>query len=726
MADMSTTAAVDKDKMGEGEASKKPKGTIALYFREIERYNRAVSDWHQEGEEIEKVYLDETRNKSSTVRKFSLMWANVEVLKPAVYAKLPIVMCSRRHRDKDVVGRVAAEIMERATNTSFDLYNVDEVFKLVRDDRLIPGRGTAWVRYEPTIESYDDPDGTLDNETGEVVQYERVAGEKACVDYVHWKDFGHNIGRNWSQDTWLVWRIVYKTHDEAVERFGKEVAGKLTYSHKAPAQGSGSDTDAPDERAKIYEVWDKRRKQTAWIAEGYKDYLDCGEPPLSFMNFFPCPEPAYATKGSKNMIPVPDYRYYRDQAKEINDLTEKIHNMSQWLIIKGFVPGGPSSVSDSIEEMLQDKTNKEMFYQVESMAEWSDRGGIQKMIDWFPVEQVVKALQGAILVRKELIQDVYQLIGISDILRGQSDPNETLGAQELKAQTGSKRLRNTKDEIARFCRDVARLVAEVIADQFSPQTIADITGYKYIPPAPPQMRLINPQMGIAGPRPPMPGMQAMGGNGGPPMQQGQPSSESNMTFDDNVMKLLRDDRLRSFKIDIETDSTVQADENMEKQQRMEFLTAFGGFMEQVVTVTQAAPDMGQAMAEASLFLVRGFRAGRALEDAIESGMQASLKRAKQMMENPPVDPQVQIEQERLKMEAQNAQVEHQIDAQAQQQKTQLDIQSQQTQAQLAREKQNGDFKLAIRKQNLDAAIKKEHNKITASAQVRDRAASKLQ
>jgi hypothetical protein len=527
-----------------------------------------------------------------------------------------------------------------------------------------------------------------------------------------------------------VWRVVYKTHDEAAERFGREMADKLSYTHKAPAQGSGGENDSTDNRAKIYECWDKKRRQTAWICEGFKEYLECGEPPLNFMGFFPCPEPAYATKASKTMIPVPDYRYYRDQAKEINDLTEKIHNMSQWLIIKGFVPGGPSSVTDAIENMLEDKTNTEMFYKVDSMAEWSDRGGIQKMIDWFPVEQVAKALEGAVKLRNQLIQDVFQLTGISDILRGQTDPNETLGAQELKAQTGTKRLRNTKDEIARFCRDVARLVAEVIADQFDPQTIADITGYKYMPPQP--MAMMNPQM--------MPGRQMPGAQPTPgmPQQGGEaPSSESNMTFDDNVMRLLRDDRLRSFKIDIETDSTIQADENMEKQQRVEFVEVFGGYMEKAIAIVGAAPEMSQAIAEGALFLVRGFRAGRALEDSIESGMQASIKRMQQQAANPQPPPEVMIEQQRLQAEMQAEQAKMQMDQQSQQAELSMKAQGQQAEhgmkmqemkfeQGMARERQSFDMQLAARKQALDAALKREHNKDTANAQVRNRAASKLQ
>lgn len=714
----------EKLKMGEGRSQ--PTGPIARYWREIERYNRSVSDWHTEGESIEKVYLDETRAQGSSQRKFALLWANVETLKPAVYAKLPTVLCSRRYKDKDRVARIAAELMERSTNTSFELYGVNEAFKMVRDDRLLPGRGQVWVRYEPTIESYDDPDGTIDADSGDIIKLERLASEKVCVDYVHWQDFGHNVSKTWA-DVWLVWRVVYKTYEEVAERFGEEWADRVSYSSKAPGTGGGNKTDDPDDRCKIYEVWDKKRGTTSWMCEGSKEFLDDGEPPLDFMNFFPCPMPAYATKTSKSMIPKADYTFYRDQAKEINDLTEKIGNMSQWLIVKGFVPAGPSGTADPIQRALEDKSNKELFLQVDSMADWVERGGASKLIDWLPIDMVQAALQGAITIRNQLIQDVFQITGISDILRGQTDPNETLGAQELKAQTGTKRLRNTRDEISRFCCDVGRLVAEVVADKFSPKSIAEITGYRYQPPMPPMpavpMLLGRPAMPVAGAMPPgaqMPpqmlqpaGGSPMGHNGGPAMD-GMNNSDPELVFDDEVMALLRNDKLRSFRIDIETDSTIAADEAAERAQRGEFLTVTGGFLKQSVEAIAANPALGPMMTEMLLFAVRGFRAGKNMEDAIESSMKAAIKMAQQAAAAPKVDPRVEVEKAKLAETAKANQADAQLELRKQNQDAQLEVRSQDIGAALEK-----------RKQDLAQVTDLRHNQVAADSQARDRAAKLL-
>lgn len=800
---------------GKGGEQGAPDKLVAQYWREIERYKRATSSWHEEGEQIERLYLDEDRTQNSA-RRFALLWANVETLKPAVYAKPPVVMCSRRYKDRDPIARIAAELMERATNTTFDLYNIDETFQMVRDDRLLPGRGQAWVRYEADIEQYeadaagDDEDGTdgegadevTEDANGEPAIHEKVTAERVCTDYVHWTDFGHNVAGAWN-DVWLVWRATYKTEDEAAGRFGPEMAAKLNYDAKAPASTAEKSASSMGENAedfcKIIEVWDKRRKLVSWISEGlHGRFIESGPPPVNFSNFFPCPKPCYATKTSKSLIPRPDYIYYRDQAKEINDLTAKIANMTDWLVVKGFVPGAPSRVSDAIEEVIRDKGNREMFTQVESWTEWTERGGIAKLIDWMPIDMIIKTLQAAIQARTQLIQDVFQITGISDILRGQTDPVETLGAQELKAQTGSRRLRNTKDELARFCRDVARLNAEIIAEKFEPETIAAITGYRYQPPPPKPIALPGlgaplasnilpmapgyptpmpsgqpgvppmpggpPQM----PPPPPPGVQpqgmvggngamkpaaagAMGGvnppgaaaappsmppaappgapptlapmpQGGAPVLPQQPmgmnadqQQGTDMVFDDRVIKLLRNDRLRSFRVDVETDSTGQADEQAEKQSRTEFLTAVGPYLEKAVQAIQVAPETAGMVGEMLMYVVRGFRAGRSLEEEIERTFEQLKQKALAAAQQPPqpspeemkakaateaMQQQTQAEQQRHEQGVQATQAKAAADAQALTQKAAFEQQAHDQAMQAAQQKADADRAVAEEKMRL--------------------------
>lgn len=679
-----------------GKDAKKPDARLAKYWREISAYNSTASDWKEQSEKIVKLYLDQIKTAGSP-RRFALLWSNTETLKPAIYGKTPTVLCSRRYKDPDPVGRIAAELLERATNTTFDLYNVDEVFRMVRDDRLLTARGQAWVRYEASFESVNTPadepetdDAATENEPDdapdEADTYDRVSGEKVCVDYVSWPDFGHNVTGTW-KDVWLVWRKVYKTKEEVEERFDKgedKVSDKLTYQAQTNDDGKG---ESAEKQACIYELWDSKAKQTIFISRDYNKIIEEGDPPLKFRDFFPCPEPCYGSKTGKSLIPTPDYRYYQDQANEIDDLTDKIANLTEYLIVRAFVPAGPSADgSDAVRIMIETlqgaiTTNKSVFVPVESWAGFTDKGGAGKLIDWLPLDMVMIALKGAVETRNQLIQDVYQITGIADILRGETDPNETLGAQELKAQTGTRRIKNAKDDLARFCCDIAQLVAEVIADQFQPQTIAEMTGFKYQPPMlPPQMvgqamppaQMLpgSPQMPWQGPgqAPQMPPQTQPGAPlaAQDPSVGGQGQSPSGQTFDDAVMKLLRNDKMRGFLIDIETDSTIQPDEDAEKQRRTEFLTAVGGFIQQAAEPLQLMPALTPMISEMLLFMVRGFRAGRNLEEVIEKSLQQLGQQLTQAQQNPKPDPKMQIEQ----VKAQAIQAKTQAAMQVNQQKVQ--------------------------------------------------------
>jgi hypothetical protein len=641
----------------EGATKKEPQATkddCKRYWREIERYEKAVKSWYMCGDRIVKRY-DDSDHADQSERRFALLWANVETFKPAIYAKLPVCLIERRYRDRDPVGRVVADIMERCTNTTLDISCVDETLRLVRDDNLLPGRGTAWVRYEPKFETVESQ--VIDIKTRKLTtqKHEKLKSEKLIVDYVYWKFFGHNVARTWS-NVWLCWRICHYEKCDAIEKFGKEVADKLKYTAR---RAGDDDNEAESNCCEIYEVWDSRKGLMSCLTKSQESEgpIESGPPPINFSRFFPCPEPAYATKTSKSLIPTPDYEYYRDQAKDIDDLTAKISNMLDWLRVKAFIPRGPSGGgADAIESMVTDSSNDDIFIEVGSWAEWVEKGGAKSLIDWLPTDMIVKTLQQAIAVRNQLIQDVYQITGISDIMRGQTDPEETYGAQDIKQNVGSRRTRNRKDDFARFCEDLCRLLAEASAENFQPETLAEMSGYQYTPGQPTPSGEPQPQPPAAAPLavvPPPGGAPqelppggspkfGMGHNQGPPgplpsALPGAPPApappivpqQAPMTFGDDAVELMRNDRMRTFRTKVETDSTTQPDDDREKARRIEFLNTIAAYLEKATVAIQQAPDLGPAIKEFLLFTARGFRVGRSLESVIEDAVDKLVADARQ-------------------------------------------------------------------------------------------------
>jgi hypothetical protein len=357
---------------------------------------------------------------------------------------------------------------------------------------------------------------------------------------------------------------------------------------------------------------------------------------------------------------------------------------------------------------------------VENWAAFKEGGG-NRAIEWMPIRDVVDTIRSCLEIRTQLIQDVYQISGISDILRGATDPTETASAQQLKAQWGSIRIKDRQAGMADFCRDVVRLVCEVIAERFEPERV---------------MKMANMLLGQ--PPQPQPAAPTIGHNGGPPLDQGAPApapeqmgqpgqqqppapqapDKALLEYQQKAQQLqealsiIKDERLRGFRIDIETDSTIQPDEDAEKQRVNEFLTAVGGFIQQVVPLVSAVPELMPMISEIILFTARTYRGGRMLEDAIEQSLQAVTAKQAQAKENPQPSP----EEQKMKAEQEMAQAKLQGEQQASQAKLQADQAA--TQGKIQSDTQAKQAELQIKAQESAQAIQLEREKFMAEIQLK--------
>ena len=125
---------------------------------ELKRYKREFKRWTDRGNDIVKRYRDERKDTQDNAR-FNIFWSNVQTLKPAIFSKVPMPEVSRRYNDADPVSRCASTILERALDYEIKQYDdfIQSISHVV-DDRLLCGRGIAWLRYEPIIEQVRDFD----------------------------------------------------------------------------------------------------------------------------------------------------------------------------------------------------------------------------------------------------------------------------------------------------------------------------------------------------------------------------------------------------------------------------------------------------------------------------------------------------------------------------------------------------------------------------------------
>jgi hypothetical protein len=172
----------------------------------------------------------------------------------------------------------------------------------------------------------------------------------------------------------------------------------------------------------------------------------------------------------------------------------------------------------------------------------------------------------------------------------------------------------------------------------------------------------------------------------------------------DALQLLQNDKLRGFRIDIETDSTVQGDAAEEKALRVEFIEGVTKFIETGAQVTMSVPEFAPLAAKMLQFAVRGFRVGRDLESAIEDFCEKAEQDAKAQAANPQakVDPKVQAET----IKAEVAKLQAQADVRAQQVEAQSEAQNKQMEMRLkAMDMQIEQIKAMaqIRTAQLDAA-----------------------
>jgi len=656
----------------------------AHWKTQIEICDKATDRWHKRGDKIIKHFRDEREERDVGVAKrLNLFWSNTQTKKSAIYSKLPVPIAERRFLDKDVTGRVASTILERALRYEMPTSGFHQTLKRCRTDYMLPGRGQVWVRYNPKfgisvspkqdadddIEINGEPVDQKEEKQDDQIQREFVS-ESLDVMYVHWKDFYTfpADARTWDE-VQGVGRKLYMSRTD-MEEAEFEDAAKIELDHKPESkgvnQGDQSTLSGKDGMlATCYEIWWKPTKKVTFIAKSYDKICKEVDDPLKLEKFFPCPEPWSATMTNDTLIPVPDYVESQDQYMQIDDLSKRIDILTNACKVVGVY----DSSAQGLKRVFQEAQEPNLI-PVDSWAAFAEKGGLKGAIDWVPIEQIAKTLQILIEVRKQIIEDLDRTTGINDIMRGTSDARETMGAQRLKTNGAQTRVQDEQDESARFCRDIVCIMGEIIAEHYAPKTLIEVSGAMYDegldppdlpasqgmapapgmgagPPgmAPPQLvPPSQPGPGLPSPPAPMPPQAApsvpapVGPQ--PPPEIIKQQRKDKMLAD--AIVLLKNDKLRGFRIDIETDSTIAGDAQQEKESRIQFIEGVTKFIETAGQVTAQVPEFAPLAAKMLQFGVRGFRVGRDLETAIEEFCDKAEQQAKQQAANPQAkeDPEV--------------------------------------------------------------------------------------
>jgi hypothetical protein len=557
--------------------------------------------WRDSADKVVNRYLDRRDDglSENLTHKYNIFWANTQILKSAMYATKPSPRVTRQYGDaKDDVARTAALILERMLKFGLndDASDMHNAFQAAVEDRLIPGLGQVWLRYDVEVEDYTVPAVLSPLDPMQVLvpeqQASRIVEEEVETEYVPWRDFIFERVRTWDEVTWVAKRS-WMAKAAFKKRFGDD-----KYKELREASTSGSDYHTSQMprgfrkgRVEVFEVWCKDSKKVYWLSKALEEFLDEKDDPLQLDDFFPCPRPLLATHTTNDFLPRPDYVLAQDQYEELDTLNQRIYLLTKAMRVVGAydatMPELGKMITGSESNMIP----------VDQWAVFAEKGGSKGAVDWFPIDQVATVLEKLIALRQSVIGQIYELTSISDIMRGATNPRETAKAQSLKAQYSSVRLQLAQQAVGQFVRHAMRIKSEIIARHFQPETIA---------------------------------------------KQSQIMFTESAQFAQPAIELLKDYEASQYRVEVSEESLSITDYTAEQELRQSYLIAVGQFLSQAAPIVQGMPGAMPYLLRILQWTTASFKGSNDIEAVLDEAIAAATQAPPQQQDQkpPPPDPQI--------------------------------------------------------------------------------------
>lgn len=509
----------------------------------LRKEETAHGDFRKSAEKASKAF----KNKSK--QRFNILWSNVQIQKGAVYSNSP--KAEVRRRTKDVNGqdaqKTAAQVVERALDYVVDSTNFDTNYGRCVQDYLTTALGVPRVRYSPSFGPKVIGEGEFRQEV------EAITDQKLWVEYMPWSSFRWMPCRSWEHCGWIAFEFS-KPKDWVKEKYDLKAEDDL-------------DVENGHKEVKLIEIYDRKTKTIVTLCDQFKVPVEVREDKLGLQDFYPVPKVLMANL-AEQLTPKPDYEYYAQDAEQLNRLTTRIDKLITAVKDVGFYDAYLKEL-----QMLEKKPDGSMVPIQDLMEKLGDNPDLNRAIAKLPIEQTVAVIVSLRQEQEELKQQIYEVIGLSDIMRGASKATETAEAQGIKAQFGSIRLSDKQKAVAFGVRDIFRIMAEIIGEHYQPDVLSLMTGIQ---------------------------------------------------VDESVMQILRNDVLRNFSIDVETESTIARDEQAERGQRMEALKIMNDYLVNILPAMSNGAIPFEVGKELLLMAVRGHKFVGNLEDVITNMTQENV------------------------------------------------------------------------------------------------------
>ena len=589
---------------GGREYSGNVKKTVEIGQKWLDRIRDAdkrEEKWRKQAARAEAIYLNRTEAGAHKFY-FNILHSNIETIVPAIYSQTPKPDIRRRFGDPDPVTKNAAQMLERAIMVQIDDGTLDPEMESLAWSSFTTGRGVIRIR----LVEEDANTGEIDDETkdeaeeaaafdakdaseaaaegGEGDALETLEGlmpeqklQRITFEAVPWNDFRFGPGRRWEDVPWVAFR--HSIPEEQIKAWAEDEGVQAQI--KSVSSGALDDSEDSAADVPVWEIWCKASKSVKFIRarDGviYKEVSD----PLGLTGFFPCIRPIQPIERNGDLCPVAPFELYADLAEELDKTTRRLQKLIEGVKVRGGAAAGELLKGIADIAALDDNEIAE----IRGVEAFAQQGGLEKGITWWPIEKSIQAIQVLAAHRDQVKTTIYEVTGISDIVRGASNAQETATAQQIKSQWGSLRIQKMQRLIERGVREIFVMCAELVATRFTPETLQAITGLQYTP-------------------------------------------ETDAIFKNRVA--------RFYRIDVETDSTVKADMSKSKEEMTQFLAGTAQYIQSVGPAVQAGMMPGPLAVEIYASFARTFRLGKQADDAL-----AQMAEQAKEPQQPQIPPEVQ-------------------------------------------------------------------------------------
>ena len=588
-----------------------------IYWKkQILSAKEASKDFRSKAKEALELY-------SKTDLNYNLFYSNVQILDSHLCLNNPKPDIQKRFikriesdKKRSNLYSEVARIVQSAVEYVVDIADVNSVIKQNIHDSNIVGRGVAWVNYTPVI-SVDE------------FRMEYVAERKIDVDFLDYKDYLESTADKESNIWWKARRHLL-TRSDIKDRFG--------YDPKETELQYEQEDETSAKRGEVWEIWDKSKKQRGFIllSSIKQEFLEIQEDPYKIEDFFPCADITWVREAGK-MLPVAEVFLYKKKLDLLEVLNKKIAQISDEIKYVTVVGSQDKSTADKLTSA---KNGDVIGIPSENVS-----GSVDSAITIMPADRAVQVLEALQAMKERIKTDIYDITGISDIMRGATDARETASAQIIKGLFGTLRFQERQKAVNMFRRKIYRIIAEIVCEHFDADTLEQITS-TYLPKEEEKERL---SMQI----------EQMGGRA----EQQMIDEYNRMLFLptwEQVIALLQNDRLRNYTIDIETTATAFDDREQQAQSINTLTQTYLALVQNVNMLP--SPDLVKGFLPIMKLNLGTIKAstdiGRQLEDAIESTYRKVEQASKTPV--PPTPEQIKAQADAKKVEAEIAMTQQKI------------------------------------------------------------------